>query len=350
VGPDPRPGLRDVPPYRAPQLDVPARLNTNECPYALPDGFLDEVARAVRSIAFNRYPDRDCVELREALAAHTGHPAEGVWPANGSNEIIQQLLLAYGGPGRRALLFTPTYVLHEHLAWVTHTGVLRVDAPEPFVIGTAQVDEAVALAPEIAFVCSPNNPTGNPQPLDVVSALAAGLPASLVLVDEAYVEFGGESAAVLLAAHPNVVVVRTFSKAFTLAAARIGYCLASAEVVEDLQRVRLPYHLSAQSQAVGRAALGFAKQAAPILEALRAERDRLFGAMTALPGVGPFPSEANFVLFRTARPAREVFEGLLERGVLVRDMSSVVPGCLRVSAGTPEEGNLFLRALEEVAG
>src|SRR5947208_3111932 len=130
-----RKGLRDVPPYRAPQLDVPARLNTNECPYALPDGFRDELAEAVRVIAFNRYPDRDCVQLREALAAHTGHPVDGVWPANGSNEIIQQLLLAYGGPGRRAVLFTPTYVLHSHLAWMTHTDVATIDTPEPFTIG-----------------------------------------------------------------------------------------------------------------------------------------------------------------------------------------------------------------------
>jgi histidinol-phosphate aminotransferase len=339
-----------VPPYRAPQLDVPARLNTNECPYALPDGFLDDASRAVRNIAFNRYPDLDCAELREALAAHTGHPVEGVWPANGSNEVIQQLLLAYGGPGRRALLFTPTYVLHAHLAWMTHTEVARVDTPAPFGIGPAQLGEAVRVGPEIAFVCSPNNPTGNPQPLEAVERLARELSTALVLVDEAYIEFGGETAAALLSKHPNIVVVRTFSKAFALAAARIGYCLSSPQVVDDLQRVRLPYHLSATSQAVGLTALRYAKQAAPILEAIRAERDRLFEAMAKLAGVHVFPSEANFLLFRTDRPAADVWRGLLDRGALVRDMTAAVPGCLRVSAGTPEEGDVFLGALEEVTG
>src|SRR5439155_5719840 len=124
-------------------------------------GFLDELAEAVRAIEFNRYPDRDAMSLREALSEHVGHPAEGVWPANGSNEVIQQLLLAYGGPGRRCVLFIPTYVLHAHLAWMTHTDVERVDAPEPFAIGDEQVRAAKDAAAAIAFVCSPNNPTGN---------------------------------------------------------------------------------------------------------------------------------------------------------------------------------------------
>jgi histidinol-phosphate aminotransferase len=346
---EPRPGLRDIPPYAAPQLDVPARLNTNECPYGLPEGFREDVARSIREIPFNRYPERDCLPLREAIGAHVGHPPAGVWPANGSNEVIQQLLLAYGGPGRRMLLFTPTYVLHAHLAWMTHTDVVDVDTPEPFTIGDAQLDEAVRTAPDVAFVCSPNNPTGNVQPLTVVERLASDLE-GLVLVDEAYIEFGGQTAAGLVARHENVVVIRTFSKAFALAGARIGYCLASPQVVEDLQRVRLPYHLSAMSQVVGLTALRHSMEAAPILEAIRAERDRMYEAMVKLPGVRPFPSDANFVLFRTERPAREVWQGLLDRGVLVRDMSAAVPGCLRVSAGTPEEGDLFLSALEEATG
>ena len=343
---EPRPGLRDIPPYAAPQLDVPARLNTNECPYGLPEGFREDLTRSIREIEFNRYPERDCLPLREAIGAHVGHPPAGVWPANGSNEVIQQLLLAYGGPGRRMLLFTPTYVLHAHLAWMTHTDLVDVDTPEPFTIGDVQLDEAVRLAPDVAFVCSPNNPTGNLQPLAAVERLAREL-AGLVLVDEAYIEFGGQTAAGLVARHDNVVVIRTFSKAFALAGARIGYCLASPLVVDDLQRVRLPYHLSAMSQVVGLTALRYSKEAAPILEAIRAERDRMYEAMVKLPGVHPFPSDANFVLFRTERPAREVWQRLLDRGVLVRDMSVAVRGCLRVSAGTPEEGVLFLSALEE---
>jgi histidinol-phosphate aminotransferase len=344
---DPRPGLRDVPPYRAPQLDVPARLNTNECPYGLPPSFAEELAESIARIAFNRYPDRDATELREALGAHTGHAADGVWPANGSNEIIQQLLLAYGGPDRRAVLFTPTYVLHSHLAWMTHTAVVSVGTPEPFVIGEEQVGPAVAAAPQIAFVCSPNNPTGNAQPTEAVEELARHS-GTLVIVDEAYVEFGGETAAPLVDRYPNVVVVRTFSKAFALAAARIGYCLASPEVIDDLQRVRLPYHLSAQSQAAGVVALRHAREAMGILERIRAERDRMLETMAGMENVVAFPSAANFVLFRPDRPAADVWQGLLDRGVLVRDMSAIVPGCLRVSVGTPEETDLFLGALEEV--
>jgi len=207
---EPRPGLRDVPPYQAPQFDVPVRLNTNECPYALPQGFVEDFAAALRTIEFNRYPDREAVRLRDAIAAYAEQPRERVWPANGSNEIIQQVLLAYGGPGRRCVLFTPTYVLHAHLAWMTHTEVASVDTPEPFAIGDEQVREAKDAGAAIAFVCSPNNPTGNVQRVEVVEELARSTDA-LVIVDEAYVEFGGVSAARLVEATPNVVVVRTFS-------------------------------------------------------------------------------------------------------------------------------------------
>jgi histidinol-phosphate aminotransferase len=345
--PEPRKGLRDTAPYGAPQLDVPVRLNTNECPYDLPEGFLDDLAREIRGVVFNRYPDRDAVALREAIAAHVGHPAAGVWAANGSNEIIQQLLQAYGGPGRRAVLFRPTYVLYDQLLWTSHTDVVTVDTPEPFVIGDDQIGQAVASGAEIAFVCSPNNPTGNTQRPDVVRRLAAETDA-LVIVDEAYIEFGGETAAGLVSENANVVVVRTFSKAFALAGARIGYCLASPEVVDDLQRVRLPYHLSALTQATGRVALRYTKESLSILDALREQRDRIVRHLSGLPGVVVFPSESNFVLFRPPGDPGETWRALLDRGVLVRDMSTAVPGCLRVSSGTPEEIDRFLEALEEV--
>lgn len=345
--PEPRPGLRDVPPYKAPQLDVPVRLNTNECPYALPDDFVQDLAEAVKGIAFNRYPDRRATALRAGLAEYAGQPADRIWPANGSNEVIQQLLLAYGGPARTCVLFTPTYLLHSHLAWMTFTDVRRIEMPEPFAIGEDQIAAAVEASPAVVFVCSPNNPTGNVQPPKVVEELAARTE-GLVVVDEAYVEFGGDSAVAVVERSPNVVVVRTFSKAFALAAARIGYCVADPQVIDDLQRVRLPYHLSALTQAAGLTALRHREEAIAILGAIRDERDRLFRALSAMDGVHPFPSEANFVLFRPERPQGEVFDGLLDRGVLIRDMSAAVPGCLRVSAGTPQEGDRFVEALEEV--
>jgi histidinol-phosphate aminotransferase len=345
-GARPRPGLRDVEPYEAPQLEVKARLNTNECPYPLPPAFGEELARAVRDLGLNRYPDREAEELRARLAELNGHTLEGTWVANGSNEILQQLLLAYGGPGRRVALFEPTYAMHSRLAWVTNSELVQFRLDEPWAIGPMDVIEAVAQRPDIVFVCSPNNPTGNTQPVEVVRDLAAK-GSALVVVDEAYIEFGGQSAVSLIADHANVVVVRTFSKAFALAGARLGYCLAASDVVQDLRRVRLPYHLSALTQVAGLVALDHREEALEILAAVRAERDRILEALPAL-GVEVFGSESNFVLFRPPKPAKQVWQALLDRSVLVRDFTNLVPECLRVTAGTPEEVDRFLSALEEV--
>jgi len=341
----PRPGLRDVEPYESPQPDVRARLNTNECPYPMPKEFGEDLAEAVRELTLNRYPDREATELRAELADRADHPVDGTWVANGSNEVIHQLLLAYGGPQRRVVTFEPTYVLHERLSWVAHSDVVPVQLDEPWTIAEEHVAEALASGPSVVFVCSPNNPTGNAQPLEAVVALASASDA-LVIVDEAYVEFGGATAADLLEAFPNVVVVRTFSKAFALAGARVGYCLTAPEVVEDLRRVRLPYHLSAVTQAAGLVALRHADDAEAILKEIRAQRDRIVETLPRL-GATPFRSDANFVLFRPSKPSRDVWQALLDRDVLVRDMTSVVPGTLRVTAGTPDEVDLFLSALGE---
>ncbi len=345
--PAPRPGLREVGPYDPPQLEVAARLNTNECPLPLPERFSDELAAAVRDLPLNRYPDGRMRRLREDLAARTGHPVEGVWTANGSNEVLAQLLLAYGGPHRRAALFEPTYLLHRRLCWLTGTGIVERRMDPPFAIDAAAIEWARHEKADVVFVCSPNNPTGNTQSVEAIRSLAAGSDA-LVIVDEAYVEFGDESALPLVASHPNVTVVRTFSKAFALAGARIGYALASAAVVEDLQRVRLPYHMSSLSQAAGIVALRHADEAAAALEAIRLERERIVGALSAIEGTTVHPSQANFVLFQPPGDAKEIWRGLLDRGVLVRDLTEVVPNALRVTAGTTHEVDLFLKALEEV--
>jgi histidinol-phosphate aminotransferase len=342
----PRPGLRAVEPYAAPQLDVAARLNTNECPYPLPEGFREDLARAITRLDLHRYPEREAEELRARLAEMHGHPPEGTWCANGSNEVILQLLQAYGGPTRRAVTFEPTYALHSRIAWVTNTEVVRRNLTEPWELRPFDVEGLSTAGADIVFVCSPNNPTGNAQPADIVEELADRSHA-LVIIDEAYGEFGGTSATGLLERHPNVVVVRTFSKAFALAGARLGYCLAAPQVIEDLRRVRLPYHLSALTQAAGLVALDHREDALAILDAVREQRDRI---LAALPGLGAevFPSDANFVLFRPSRPADLVWQGLLERGVLVRDFTRSIPQGLRVTAGTPEEVDLFLSALQEV--
>jgi histidinol-phosphate aminotransferase len=345
----PRDGLRNVEPYRSPSPSVPVRLNTNECPYPLPAGFIDDLSRRLRTIPLHRYPDGDALELRRRLGERSGVGPEEIWVANGSNEILHQLLLAYGGPGRRAVVFEPTYVLHRRLSWIAHTDVVEIGLDPPFDIEPANIEAADAAAADIVFVCSPNNPTGGARPVAATEALARD-DDRLVIVDEAYIEFGGATAAELVRAHPNVVVVRTFSKAFALAGARIGYCIAAPEVVRDLQRIRLPYHLSALTQAAGLTALDHADEALAILDAVRTERDRLLKGLEAIDGVEVFRSDANFVLFRPPGDAGEVWQSLVDKGVLVRNLSEVVEGCLRVTAGTPEEVDRFLDALTEVLG
>lgn len=343
----PRTGVRDVEPYVSPQLAAPVRLNTNECPHPLPQDFADELAEAVRDQPLNRYPDGQMTRLREGLAARHGHAVEGTWAANGSNEVLTQLLLAYGGPGRTAAIFEPTYLLHARLAWLTHTAVVSLRLEAPFRLADDAIADAIDADPDVIFVCSPNNPTGNAQPLAAIDRLA-GTTSALVIVDEAYVEFGGESALPLTAAHANLAVVRTFSKAFAMAGARVGYVLTSPDVVQDLQRVRLPYHLSALTQAAGIVALGHADEALSLLDSIRAQRDRLLQALGAMDGVTVYPSDANFVLFIPPKPAPQVWQGLLDRGVLVRDLSSVVPNALRVTAGAEHEVDRFLESLREV--
>jgi len=351
VGADPRPGLRDVAPYASPQPDVAARLNTNECPHPLPEGFFEELATAVRDLPLHRYPDAQMTRLREELAAITTHAVEGTWTANGSNEILAQLLQAYGGPGRRAAVFEPTYQLHTRLCWLTHTGVERLALPEDFVLGERQVADAIESAPDVVFVCSPNNPTGNAQPLSAIVALTQALPRSLIVVDEAYGEFSpAASAQALVATNDNIAIVRTFSKAFALAGARIGYVLTAPSVVEDLQRVRLPYHVSTLTQTAGIIALRHRAEALALVESVRVQRDRLTRELRSIPGTTVYPSDANFVLFVPQGDARTVWQGLLDRGVLIRDMTSVVPNSLRVTAGAEHEVDLFVKAIREVEG
>jgi histidinol-phosphate aminotransferase len=343
---EPRPGLRDTAPYTSPQPDVAVRLNTNECPHPLPEEFFHELSNAIRDLPLHRYPDDDARRLREELAATVMHSVEGIWAANGSNEVLTELLQAYGGAGRRAVTFEPTYLLHSRLCWLTQTEVARLALPKDFVLGEAQVAAAADLQPDVVFVCSPNNPTGNAQPLSQIVALGQALPRSLVIVDEAYGEFApAGSAQAVIAAHANIVVVRTFSKAFALAGARIGYVLASPDVVDDLRRVRLPYHLSSLTQTAGIIALRHRHEASGLLGAIRVQRDRIVRELRML-GLEVFPTDANFVLFRHP-DAKAVWQGLLDRDVLIRDMTAVVPDALRVTAGAEHEVDRFLSAIKE---
>ncbi len=349
-----RDDLRGRSAYGAPQLDVPVRLNTNENSHPLPDALLDDIGKAARDAAadLNRYPDREAAALRADLAAYLGHglDADRVWAANGSNEILQQLLQTFGGPGRCALGFTPSYSMHEMIATGTGTGWVAGTRAADFTVPPRRAAEQVLEhRPAVVFLTSPNNPTGTALPLATVEAVLDVAP-GMVVVDEAYAEFarpGVPSALTLLPGHPRLVVTRTMSKAFGMAGLRLGYLAADPAVVDATQLVRLPYHLSALTQAVARVALAHAPELLATVEAVKAERDRIVAALPAL-GLAAVPSDANFVLFGRFADAGAAWRGLLDRGVLVRDPG--LAGWLRVTAGTPAEVDAFLAALSDVRG
>ncbi|SEQ43096.1 histidinol phosphate aminotransferase apoenzyme [Streptomyces sp. yr375] len=350
--------LRGKSPYGAPQLDVPVRLNTNENPYPLPEALVERIAERVREAArdLNRYPDRDAIELRTGLADYLtktgGHRVgvENVWAANGSNEVIQQLLQTFGGPGRTAIGFEPSYSMHALIARGTGTGWISGPRNEDFSIDLAAAERWIAEnKPDVVFVTTPNNPTGNAVSPETVLALydaAQTAKPSMVIVDEAYVEFShGDSLLPLLEGRPNLVVSRTMSKAFGAAGLRLGYLAAHPAVVDAVQLVRLPYHLSAVTQATALAALEHTDTLLGYVEQLKGERDRLVGELRAL-GCEVVESDANFVQFGRFADSRAAWQKILDQGVLVRDNG--IPGWLRVSAGTPEENDAFLDAVRKL--
>ena len=347
-----RDDLKELSPYGAPQLDVAVALNTNENPYPPSDALRRAIADAVAGVAgtLNRYPDRDATELRKDLAGYLGHglTAPQLWAANGSNEIIQQLLQAFGGPGRTAMGFEPSYSMHPLIAKVTCTEWIpgTRDADYGLTTAAAQVRD---LAPDVVFVASPNNPTGTAVPLDLIAAVCDAAP-GMVVVDEAYAEFrrdGTPSALSLLPGRPRLVVTRTMSKAFAAAGTRLGYLAADPAVIEALLLVRLPYHLSTVTQAVARAALAFRDEPLATVDALRSERDALV-AWLREHGLSVADSDANFVLFGVFGDRDAVWQGLLDRGVLIRNTGPA--GWLRVTVGTPAEMAAFRTALTEVLG
>jgi histidinol-phosphate aminotransferase len=350
-----RPDLVGRVPYGAPQLDVPVRLNTNENSYDVP---VEVTAAVLEALAaelprLNRYPDREFAALRQDLADYLGHglDAARIWAGNGSNEVLQHLVQAFGGPGRTALGFTPSYSMHPLICagggtrWVDGT---RGRDGDPFGLAPGAVADQVAqTAADLVFLCSPNNPTGTAVSLEVVEA-AYQATAGVLVVDEAYAEFarpGTPSALELLPGRERLVVTRTMSKAFALAGARLGYLAADPGVCDVLRLVRLPYHLSTLTQVAARAALWHADVLLATVEAIKAQRDRIVAALAAR-GLDPVPSDANFVLFGGLGDERAVWRALLGHGVLVRDVG--LPGYLRVTAGTQEETTAFLDALTEV--
>lgn len=353
-----REGLRGQSPYGAPQLDVPFMLNTNENTHPVPPEVAEAVVARVAQVAggLNRYPDREFTRLRESLAGYLGHglTAAHVWAANGSNEVLQQILQAFGGPRRSVLSFLPSYSMYPLLAAGTDTAFVDGGRAADH---TLSAEHAAAMVrehrPNLVFLASPNNPTGTALGLDVIEAVYTaqarneGGPGAMVVVDEAYAEFaldGTPSALTLLEGRERLIVTRTMSKAFALAGARLGYLAADPAVADALRLVRLPYHLSSVTQATAIAALEHVETLLETVADIKAQRDRIVARLREL-GLDPAVSDSNFVFFGHLEDAHAVWEALLERGVLVRDVG--IPHHLRVTAGTEEETTAFLTALEE---
>jgi len=359
------PNLEDLPirddlkgriPYGAPQLAVPVALNVNENTHRIPEAVaVDIIGRLAAAVLdINRYPDREFLGLRNALAKYLGADltAENIWAANGSNEVLQQILQAFGGPGRSALGFGPTYSMYALIA--QGTGTEYIDAPrlDRYELSPEHITKKILeLKPNIVMLCSPNNPTGTPLSLSCIEAAYEAVTAAsggVLVVDEAYAEFAGNtevSAINLLPGRERLLISRTMSKAFAFAGARVGYLAADPAVIDALRLVRLPYHLSAFTQAAAEAALDHSETMLATVDEIRFQRDRILVELKEM-GLDPYRSDSNFVLFGGLDDPNHIFEALLEKGVLIRNVG--IPGTLRVSAGTEAETTAFLAALRQV--
>jgi histidinol-phosphate aminotransferase len=336
--------------YHSPQVAVRVRLNTNESPTPPPAAWKDALAAELSRLEWHRYPDRQATALREAIAAQHGVDATQVFAANGSNEVLQTLLLTYAGPTRTVATFEPTYQLHGHIAKLTGAAVAEGERRDDFTLDLDEVRRVCSQAdPIVTFLCSPNNPTGLVESADDVHAVM-GLAPGIVVVDEAYAQFADWSAADLIDDDVPLVVTRTFSKTWSMAGARLGYLLGPASIVAELDKVTLPYHLDAAKQIAGRLALRFVDEMETRVKHIVTERERIQAAFAELP-VDSWPSGANFILFRPQYiGGKQLWEGLLEHSVLVRDCSgwARLDDCLRVTIGTIEENDAFLDALTDV--
>ena len=348
-----REDLRELKPYGAPQLEVAVALNVNENTHRIPENVAQDIVErlAAAVLTLNRYPDREFISLRKSLAQYlsAGLTEENIWAANGSNEVLQQIFMAFGGVGRKVMGFGPTYSMYSILARGTQTDYFDAPRLDRFELNEQMVVEAIkANKPNLVVLCSPNNPTGTPIDLSVIESAYEALPENAILVvDEAYAEFAGpesESATSLLAGRERLLVSRTMSKAFAFAGARVGYLAADTSVIDALRLVRLPYHLSALTQAAAEAALAHSAEMLATVADIRNQRDRMVLAIKDL-GLDPFRTASNFVLFGGLNDPSSVWQKLLDRNVLVRNVG--IPNTLRVSAGTERETSRFLDALAE---
>lgn len=344
-----RDDLRGLTPYGAPQKKVRIALNVNENTHPIPEAVATDIVKALAEavLGVNRYPDREFTTLRQSLAGYLGHglTAENIWAANGSNEVLQQILQAFGGPGRSVLGFPPTYSMHSIIAAGTGTRWVAGERNEGFEITPQTAVRWIEqTTPDLVFFCSPNNPTGTPLSLETIAA-AYDATDGIVVVDEAYAEFAPSelpTALTLLDGRERLIVSRTMSKAFAFAGARLGYLAADPAVADALRLVRLPYHLSALTQAAAVAALAHSAEMLSMVDDIKAQRDRLLAGLPRL-GYPVWPSWSNFVLFGGVADPHAVFEELLDHEIIIRDLS--IPHHLRVTAGTEAETTAFLEAM-----
>ena len=351
-----RQDLQPLSPYGAPQVPAEATLNTNENPYAPSPELAKAIGDRIHQVALNlnRYPDRDALSLRKSLAAFinnlsgTSFDADQIWAANGSNEIIQSLFMAFGD--RPTLGFTPSYSMHPLIAQVIGAQWLDGGRRPDFSLDVDKaVEEISKEKPALTFITTPNNPTGTTVTLDEIAVLAeaAAKVNGLLVVDEAYAEFSNlQSAVTLLDKHPNLIVIRTMSKAFAFAGARLGYLIADPEIVSAMFLVRLPYHLSSLTQAAAEVALEYQGELLGTVSSLIRSRELVTSELEKM-GLQVVPSQANFILFTGFRLEQgQLWRQLLDRGVLIRDVGLL--GHLRMTIGNEAENRKFIAALQEI--
>lgn len=345
-----RDDLRVLEGYHSPQVDVRVRLNTNESPLPPPVAFRDALAAEISRVEWHRYPDRQATELREAIADLHGVTPDMVFAANGSNEVLQTILLTYAGAGRRVVTFEPTYQMHAQIARVVGSTVIEGERQDDFTLDSDEMARVVGEHdPHVTFLTSPNNPTGIVEPAERIEELVE-LTNGLVVADEAYAQFADWSALAMVDEARPLVVTRTFSKTWSMAGFRLGYVIGPTWFVRELDKVVLPYHLDATKQIAGRLALRYVSEMDDRVRQIVAERERLSARMGAMP-ITVTPSGANFILFRPQTMAgRELWQALVDRSVLVRDCSGWprLTDRLRVTVGTPDENDAFLDALKEI--
>lgn len=327
---------------------VAINLSANENPYDLPEGLKAKIIGEAGKLAFNRYPDSSALDLRRAIADRYGVEVENIAVGNGGDELLLAMLLAYGGPGRTAASFEPTFVMYSILSELTGTGFARFERARDFGLPKKAFQLARSVNAELTFLCSPNNPSGNVVDEAELKPFLVNN-RNLVVVDEAYQEFSRTSVGGLLTYHPNLVVIRTFSKAFSLAGLRVGYLLAAPEVVINIMKVKLPYNVNAFSQAAATVLMQNRAEFDPVIKEILAERNRVFEAISGINGLKAYPSAANFILIKSRRPAATIWRRLLAKGILVRNFAGA-PGldnCLRITIGSPAQNDAVIAALKE---